>query len=362
MKKSLYNYLAFISLIVLTFQKGFSQNSADDKNPKEKEPIIQRSESIECPKKDFLERSSGSSPPPAWVCEKDEIKSSDKAVVLAVIRKSKALSIKEPETRFTENERYLKIGIRICKEYLKRDKIQKLMPMKLKSVKDPKDKELIDESAAMGLLMFSEEKCKVGFKDLNIKVIDNYWEKYKKSNNQIIMTRFEQVEIPQKSYEKVKKEFFDCLDQNVEIQGSLMGSAPLSKREKEYIMNNKDKIVPPEVEEYIKKRYPDSEKRQRALMQYAEDLINELLNADNRSESIKASTKSMTTYVCLKYIFGFEGRITEREKLTKLIINSKEKYQAFLKAEQNYAGQRFRIPHEEKEIKSTCRFDVDSMK
>jgi hypothetical protein len=115
-----------------------------------------------------------------------------------------------------------------------------------------------------------------------------------------------------------------------------------------------------DIEQYIALTYPDSQKTQAALTQYAKVAQTTLVDADDKEASINHAKERSDALDCLTYIHGIDDAITIHAELRAQILNTKLRSEAWIMADGHLGGQVFRsTPMEERKL--LCNFDPDAM-
>lgn len=112
-----------------------------------------------------------------------------------------------------------------------------------------------------------------------------------------------------------------------------------------------------DVQRYIALTYPGSEKNRAALTQYAKSEQAALLDAGNREASIAHSREAQRAIECLFFVRPDDADSIHSDLQTK-ILNTKERSEAYIKANGQLGGQVFFLSDDPK---SGCNFDPNTM-
>ncbi|GAB4217944.1 MAG: hypothetical protein OHK0012_24540 [Synechococcales cyanobacterium] len=115
-----------------------------------------------------------------------------------------------------------------------------------------------------------------------------------------------------------------------------------------------------DIERYIYRLSPDSEVLRKALMQFAKATQERMLNTHNRSISIELTTKMLRAQSCItavhwKYDLKNTGGSFIDMDLYWKINNTQARVDASWKADQNFSGQVYSMPHN---LEDACDFEV----
>jgi hypothetical protein len=115
-----------------------------------------------------------------------------------------------------------------------------------------------------------------------------------------------------------------------------------------------------DVEQYIAETYPDSAKTRAALMQYARNIQEALLMAEDKEASVELGLKRSGAIECLVYVRDPEEAIVIFGELRARILNTDERSSAYIKANNHLSGVDFpRVS--EGERRAFCDFNPDVM-
>lgn len=121
-----------------------------------------------------------------------------------------------------------------------------------------------------------------------------------------------------------------------------------------------------DVQIWIYNQYPNSEKRRAALRQVAVDSQEAILTFTDKEKSIEVSRKKLRSYDCFLYVFQAQTQeelveVGNRlQRLKAKILNTRERSDAYVRADQNFSGQVFRLlPNGD--LKNACRFDLERL-
>ena len=116
-----------------------------------------------------------------------------------------------------------------------------------------------------------------------------------------------------------------------------------------------------DVERYIMLTYPDSEKVQQALMQYARAMQKALLDAGDKEKSMQHFEEVERAAACLWYTSdSLDKSINMSNDVLSVILNTDERNYAYFQYADQLGGEVFgTTPYDQR--KQACDFDVDSL-
>jgi len=115
-----------------------------------------------------------------------------------------------------------------------------------------------------------------------------------------------------------------------------------------------------DLQEYIDKTYPDSEKRRKALTQFAQAKEMTIAEAGDREKSIANELMDAEGQECVFYVFGFPAAMQVVKDLEPRMLNTMARIQASSQADSHFGGQTYQFATA-KEKKSRCNFDLDQL-
>lgn len=115
-----------------------------------------------------------------------------------------------------------------------------------------------------------------------------------------------------------------------------------------------------DVQRWINTAFAGSEKKRRALKQFAKYKQSLLINSFNRERSIAISHQLFGSTNCLQYAFQGLAYYDSVKSLEAKMANTEVRLKADIKAQSNLHGQSYRLPKRER-LETFCEFDVDRL-
>jgi hypothetical protein len=114
------------------------------------------------------------------------------------------------------------------------------------------------------------------------------------------------------------------------------------------------------VQQFIRKAFPDSEKRRMALTQLAEAKEMEISESNDRAKSLANVIKVLDSQECVFHVVGIPAGQQVVKDLEAVMLNTEARLKASLEAGTHFGGQTYSLATA-KEKKSRCDFDPDKL-
>lgn len=116
-----------------------------------------------------------------------------------------------------------------------------------------------------------------------------------------------------------------------------------------------------DIQRWINETYSSQPKVKMAMREIAMGRQLDLLSVANREQSILVSKKVLDNDNCLYSIIGIDAGANIVRELKSKLLNTKDRLYAEIKANANFSGQSYRLPHTPEGEKALCAFNPDSL-